>query len=125
MIFLERVWPARPTSTDTSAAAAAGTIVEIFFFSSAEFFSSATSHPRLCRRVASGEDAGVGPAPAEVAGHRLPHVARRWVGVLREKACAGDDHPRSTEAALQGVGVDEGLLDRRHRLGGAEPLDRR
>src|ERR1017187_9582813 len=101
------VFPARPTS--------------IFVLR------SATGHLRAAvrGRLAGGEDTRVRPAPAEVAGHGFLHVVLRGPWVLREEAGARDDHPRRAETALERVGLDERLLDRSHRLGRAEPLDRR
>src|SRR5664280_2341680 len=102
------VFPARPTS--------------IFVLGT-----SATGHLRLRvgGRLACSEDARVGPAPAEVAAHGIPHVVLGRLRVLREERRAGDDHPRRAEAALEGIRVDEGLLERRHCLRAAEAFDRR
>src|SRR6185312_12651865 len=68
--------------------------------------------------------AGVGAATAEVAGQSVVDVLERGVGIVIEERARGHDEARSAEAALLGVVLYEGGLDRAERAGPAEALDR-
>src|SRR5215218_4008485 len=67
--------------------------------------------------------AGIGAAAAEVTGQPLVDLAEARVRVLVEQGLGGHDEAGRAEAALLGVVLDEGRLERMELGGPAEPLD--
>src|SRR6202162_1526101 len=66
----------------------------------------------------------IGPAAAEVPGDGVADLFARGPRVAVEERLARHHHSGGAEAALQGVGLDEGLLDRREAPIRRQPLDR-
>src|SRR6185312_13679834 len=58
-----------------------------------------------------GDDVGVGATAADVAAHPLSDLRRRTRVLLVDTPDAGDDLTRRAVSALEGVLVDEGLLE--------------
>src|SRR5215212_10785040 len=75
---------------------------------------------RLEHRLA---DAGVSAAAAEVTRQPLMDLVEARVGVPVEQGLGGHDEAGRAEAALLGVVLDEGRLERMELGGPAEPLD--
>src|SRR4051794_23471180 len=79
---------------------------------------------QLAGRLDRGEDAGVGPATADVAGQPALDLDQRGVLLLVEQGLARHHHPRGAEPALQGVRLDElGLDGVQLAVGRGQPLD--
>jgi hypothetical protein len=71
------------------------------------------------------DNPAVGAAPAQVAVQGLPDVFARRGGVLLQQVHRGHHHARGAVAALSGLLVEEGLLDRMQAAAGRQPLDGR
>src|SRR5271165_5532253 len=80
-------------------------------------------------------NADIGPATADVAGHRVVDIGVRWMRVARQQRRSGHDLARLAVAALHDFVVEPGLLDLgasrcradrldRGDLGGAYAVDR-
>ena len=59
------------------------------------------------------DDVRVGAAAAEIAAHPVPDLIGRGARVGAQQALGRDDLAGRAVAALEGVVLDEGLLDRR------------
>ena len=70
-----------------------------------------------------GDDAIVGAAAAEIAGQRLAHVGLGRLRLAVEQFLGRHDHAVDAVAALRGLLVDEGLLQRMRLVDRAEPFD--
>src|SRR5260370_10416438 len=71
----------------------------------------ASAHEPL-GKLHGGHDARVGPGGADVALHGAPDLGLGGVRSLFQQAHGGDDHAGRAIAALHGVGLDEGFLQR-------------
>ena len=81
--------------------------------------------PIVLRRAQHrADDPAVGAASAQVLRQRLAHLGCRRVRVVIEQILRRHDHAVDAIAALGGLLVDEGLLQRMRLVDGAEPLDR-
>ncbi len=69
------------------------------------------------------DDLGVAGAAAKIVAQGLDDFVVARVRLLVKQGLGGHDHPRRAEAALDGTGEDEGLLDEMGVGRGAEPLD--
>src|SRR5258707_15286837 len=89
---------------------------------------SASLSARLAARLRGLLDrftnADIGPAPADVAGHRVVDVGIRRMRVAGEQRRGGHDLARLTVAALNDLPVEPGLLDLGADCGRADRLDR-
>src|SRR5579862_4568675 len=68
------------------------------------------SPPGLRRGQNCANDLGIRTAPAQVAAHAADHVALGRVRILPEQRDGGEDLAGGTEAALEGVVLDERRL---------------
>src|SRR4051812_6297066 len=103
------LWPAQPRLVSVSSTTSArSSVVSVI-------------SGRLLDRL---DDIHVSGATADVPLDRLPNLllARARIGV--EQVLGGHQHPRRAVAALQRVGLAEGLLERMQLAVAGEPLDR-
>jgi hypothetical protein len=57
-------------------------------------------------------DAGISPAPADIALHGAPDFGLGRVRLFMQQTGSGHDHAGSAVSALQGIGFDKGSLQR-------------
>ena len=72
-----------------------------------------------------GHDVGIRAATADIAAHQLTDFVRRARPAFGDQAGGGTDLAGGAVAALEGVMVDEGLLQRMKRAALRQTLDRR
>src|SRR5690348_1171009 len=70
-----------------------------------------------------GDDARVRSASADVALHGAADFGFRGMRRFAQQSGGGHDHARRAVSALHGVGLDEGLLERRELAVGSETFD--
>src|SRR5262249_1512935 len=76
------------------------------------------------RALDRAQDAGVGPAAAEIVRERSLDIGVARLLVAGEECRRLHDHAVDAIATLRGLLVDEGLLHRVRLLRGAEPFER-
>lgn len=77
----------------------------------------------LTRRLYSLNDSRVSRAAAEVAGDGPTYLFHRRLGIGVEQRLGRHNHPRSTEATIDGEIIDESLLQRIEPAVRGQPLD--
>src|SRR5271166_3826255 len=87
--------------------------------------SSALLSVRLRGALDRFANAQIGPAAADIAGHRSVDVGFRRVRISREQRGGGHDLARLAVAALHDPQIEPGLLDLGTRSGRTDRLDRR
>src|SRR5262244_4261419 len=85
---------------------------------------SASLSARLRRLLDRFANAQIGPAAADVAGHRVVDIGIRRMRIARKQRRSGHDLARLAVAALNDLAVEPGLLELGARRGRADGLDR-